>query len=246
MLSTNFQSSCRAKNQKRVVCFQNFIGRNLNITRAHNVNRNILSTHFKLSRYVPAYDPARKPLYPPNEYHVQQKKEPEGPAASRNVADLVYLSELLAIQQSDGPKNLGFFGTRNMGATHQKLVEMLSYAYALTGNHIYTSGATGTNAAVIKGALRAGPDAKLTVILPQSLYRQSAESRELLQQVKDIEEMPQNNALTLFEASRSCNEKIISKIHQVVCFAFHDSRLLLETCAAAREMHKIVTLFYLD
>ena len=40
--------------------------------------------------------------------------------------------ELLAIQQSDGPKNLGFFGTRNMGVTHQKLVEILAYAYAST------------------------------------------------------------------------------------------------------------------
>lgn len=40
--------------------------------------------------------------------------------------------ELLAIQQSDGPKNLGFFGTRNMGMTHQKLVEILSYAMVTT------------------------------------------------------------------------------------------------------------------
>jgi len=40
------------------------------------------------------------------------------------------LQELLAIQQNDGPKDIGFFGTRNMGVTHQKLVEILSYAYA--------------------------------------------------------------------------------------------------------------------
>jgi len=42
------------------------------------------------------------------------------------------LQELLAIQASDGPKNLGFFGTRNMGITHQKLVEILSYAMVST------------------------------------------------------------------------------------------------------------------
>jgi hypothetical protein len=36
--------------------------------------------------------------------------------------------ELLAIQRDDGPKSLGFFGTRNMGVTHQKLVEILAYA----------------------------------------------------------------------------------------------------------------------
>jgi hypothetical protein len=44
----------------------------------------------------------------------------------------VIMQELLAIQQSDGPKNLGFFGTRNMGMTHQKLVEILSYAMVST------------------------------------------------------------------------------------------------------------------
>jgi hypothetical protein len=53
----------------------------------------------------------------------------------------------------------------------------------LQGNHIYTSGATGTNAAVIKGALRAERPDLLTVILPQSLARQPQESQELLADV---------------------------------------------------------------
>jgi hypothetical protein len=35
-------------------------------------------------------------------------------------------------------------------------------------------------------------------------------------------------------------------VKQIICFAFHDSRLLLETCQQAREQQKIVTLFYLD
>jgi hypothetical protein len=48
------------------------------------------------------------------------------------------LQELLAIQQSDGPKNLGFFGTRNMGMTHQKLVEILGYAM-VSAVSIYSS-----------------------------------------------------------------------------------------------------------
>jgi hypothetical protein len=51
------------------------------------------------------------------------------------------------------------------------------------GNHIYTSGAIGTNAAVIKGALRANAPDKLTVILPQSLKRQPSDSQDLLKQV---------------------------------------------------------------
>lgn len=52
------------------------------------------------------------------------------------------------------------------------------------GNHIYTSGAMGTNAAVIKGALRADAPDLLTVILPQSRDKQLQESQELLQQVQ--------------------------------------------------------------
>lgn len=47
-------------------------------------------------------------------------------------------------------------------------------------------------------------------------------------------------------ACRHCNREIISKVQQVICFAFHDSRLLLETCAEAKDSKKIVTLFYLD
>ena len=41
------------------------------------------------------------------------------------------LQELIAIQQN-GPKELGFFGTRNMGFLHQNLIEILSYAMVLT------------------------------------------------------------------------------------------------------------------
>jgi hypothetical protein len=43
----------------------------------------------------------------------------------------VGLQELIAIQQN-GPKALGFFGTRNMGFLHQNLIEILSYAMVLT------------------------------------------------------------------------------------------------------------------
>ena len=50
-------------------------------------------------------------------------------------------------------------------------------------NHIYTSGATGTNAAVIRGALRAEKPDLLTVVLPQSRSKQPPESQELLEEV---------------------------------------------------------------
>ncbi|XP_022969874.1 uncharacterized protein LOC111468939 isoform X1 [Cucurbita maxima] len=161
------------------------------------------------------------------------------------VPDVDYLQELLAIQQQ-GPRSIGFFGTRNMGFLHQELIEILSYAMVITKNHIYTSGASGTNAAVIRGALRAEKPELLTVILPQSLKKQPPESQELLSKVKNVIEKPYNDHLPLIEASRLCNMDIISHVQQVICFAFHDSRLLMETCQEAKNLRKIVTLFYLD
>ncbi|PRQ46004.1 hypothetical protein RchiOBHm_Chr2g0084451 [Rosa chinensis] len=163
----------------------------------------------------------------------------------RPAADVDYLQELLAIQQQ-GPRSIGFFGTRNMGFMHQELIEILSYAMVITKNHIYTSGASGTNAAVIRGALRAEKPELLTVILPQSLKKQPPESQELLSKVKNVIEKPHNDHLPLLEASRLCNMDIISHVQQVICFAFHDSKLLMETCQEAKNLRKIVTLFYLD
>ncbi|KAK9159393.1 hypothetical protein Syun_005734 [Stephania yunnanensis] len=138
--------------------------------------------------------------------------------------DVDYLQELLAIQQQ-GPRTIGFFGTRNMGFMHQELIEILSYAMVITKNHIFTSGASGTNAAVIRGALRAEKPELLTVILPQSLKKQPPESQELLSKVKNVIEKPHNDHLPLIEAS---------------------SKLLMETCQEAMNLRKIVTLFYLD
>jgi hypothetical protein len=49
-----------------------------------------------------------------------------------------------------------------------------------------------------------------------------------------------------FHLCRLCNKRIIAEVQQLICFAFHDSRLLLETAGEAKEAKKIVTLFYLD
>jgi hypothetical protein len=119
----------------------------------------------------------------------------------KSIPDLDYLQELLAIQQQ-GPRAIGFFGTRNMGFMHQQLIEILSYAMVITKNHIFTSGASGTNAAVIRGALRAEKPELLTVILPQSLKKQPPESQELLSKVQNLIEKPQYDHLPLIEASR--------------------------------------------
>jgi hypothetical protein len=155
-----------------------------------------------------------------------------------------FLQELAAIQQV-GPKRIAILGTRHVPIGHQYLIEIMSYALALTGNRILTSGATGTNLAVIRGAMRA--DVKsVTVILPQSLEKQPAESRSSLEQVMHLVEHPENDQLSLAEASHLCNLEIISKCQQLICFVFHDSETLLDACRHAEEQHKLVTLFYFD
>jgi hypothetical protein len=61
---------------------------------------------------------------------------------------------------------------------------LIMFVYNLQKNHIFTSGASGTNAAVIRGALIAEKPELLTVILPQSLKKQPPESQELLSKVR--------------------------------------------------------------
>lgn len=152
--------------------------------------------------------------------------------------------ELAAIQQTSS-KRIALLGSRHVPITHQHLIEMMSYALVLSGNRLLTSGATGTNAAAIKGAMRADPGL-LTVILPQSLNKQPKESQEQLSQVLHLVENSQNDHLPLGEASTLCNREIISRCQQLICFAFHDSQTLLQTCTEAEEQRKVVTLFYFD
>jgi hypothetical protein len=155
-----------------------------------------------------------------------------------------FLQELATIQQT-GSKRIALLGSRHVPIIHQHMIEMLSYALVLSGNKLLTSGATGTNAAAIRGAMRADPNL-LTVVLPQSLQRQPDESRAQLEQVMHLIEKPENDHLSLAEASALCNQEIIERCQQLVCFAYHDSRTLLQTCQEAEEQHKLITLFYFD
>ncbi|MDX2213642.1 MAG: DNA recombination-mediator protein A [Oculatellaceae cyanobacterium bins.114] len=155
-----------------------------------------------------------------------------------------FLQELATIQQT-GSKRIAVLGSRHVPITHQHLIELMSYALVLAGNRLLTSGATGTNSAAIRGAMRADPNL-LTVILPQSLERQPRESREQLEQVMHLVENPANDHLSLAEASALCNQEIVSRCQQLVCFAFHDSHTLLKTCKDAEDQRKLVTLFYFD
>ncbi len=156
----------------------------------------------------------------------------------------IFLQELAAIQQA-GSKRVAILGSRHVPITHQQLIELMTYALVMAGNTVLTSGATGTNSAVIRGALKANSNL-LTVILPQSLARQPRESQEQLDQVMHLVENADNDALSLAEASALCNQEIISRCQQLICFAFHDSHTLLQTCQDAEDQRKIVTLFYFD
>lgn len=121
-----------------------------------------------------------------------------------------------------------------------------AYALVLSGNHVYTSGSSGTNAATIRGALRAERPELLTVVLPQSLTKQTEESQQLLKQVKDVVEMPQNNELSLDIASRICNSYLLSLTDQLISFAFHESTTVIEASKEAKKLDKLVTVLFLD
>jgi predicted Rossmann fold nucleotide-binding protein DprA/Smf involved in DNA uptake len=164
---------------------------------------------------------------------------------SLDIPSLDTLTQELAAIQQTGSRRIALLGSRHVPIMHQQLIEMMSYALVLGGNHIVTSGATGTNSAVIKGAMRADSNL-LTVILPQSLQLQPRESKEQLQQVMHLVENAANDNLSLGEASAICNRDIIARCQQLICFAFHHSETLLKTCQEAEEQRKIVTLFYFD
>lgn len=121
-----------------------------------------------------------------------------------------------------------------------------AYALVLSGNHVYTSGAGGTHAATIKGALRAERPELLTVVLPQSQSKQPSETQTLLEQVEDVIEMPQNNEMSLDIASRICNSYLLSLTDQLISFAFHESTTVIEATKEAKDLDMLVTVLYLD
>lgn len=164
---------------------------------------------------------------------------------STDLINVDSLAQELATIQQTSSKRIALLGSRHVPITHQNLIEMMTYALVLSGNRLITSGAAGTNSAAIKGAMRADPNL-LTVILPQSLERQPYESRQQLEQVMHLVENPNNDHLSLAEASYLCNQEIVSRCQQLICFAFHESGILLRTCKDAEEQRKVVTLFYFD
>lgn len=141
---------------------------------------------------------------------------------------------------------IGIIGTSELNENQQQMIELLSYALVLSGNHVFTSGGgNGTNIAVIRGALRACNPDLLSVILPQSLYQQSSSMQTLLSRVKNVIEQPENDGLGLREAAQLCNYKILSYVDKVIVFVYHDSTTILGPLEDFEEAIDIVR-FYLD
>jgi hypothetical protein len=155
------------------------------------------------------------------------------------------LAQELALLQDTGKRRIAILGSRHVPVVSIHLVELVARSLAQEGHSLVTSGSQGVNAAVIRGVL--GVDAsRLTVLLPQSLERQPLESRQQLEKVLHLVEKPDHDDLTLPMASTLCNQEIIGRCDQLICFAFHDSETLLASCRTAEDMGKVVTLLFFD
>lgn len=149
--------------------------------------------------------------------------------------------------QLGGASKIGILGTQVLSKSHQEMIELLSYALVLSGNHVFTSAGSeqGTNVGVIKGALRANNPELLTVILPQSLSMQEEAVQELVNRVADVVEQSKFDDLELKDAANLCNAKIMSLVSKVLVFATHDSTTILEPLEDLNENVEVVK-FFLD
>ena len=155
------------------------------------------------------------------------------------------LAQELAMLQDRSKRRIAILGSRHVPVVSIHLVELVARSLAQEGHSLITSGAQGVNAAVIRSVLEIDP-ARLTVLLPQSLDRQPTESRDQLEQVLHLVEKPENDELPLPMASSLCNQDIISRCDQLICYAFHDSETLLASVRAAEDMGKVVSLMFFD
>jgi len=196
----------------------------------------------------PAPDRPRKPIIQVKRKDIPQNAPIVGDPQKKEQKDYTIdtvLKELAEIQNA-GPKKYCILGTRHCSYGHQQIIELLAYALVLSGNHVFTSGSMGTNAAVIRGALRANRPNLLTVILPQSLDKQPEESQELLLKVENLIPSPQNDEFPLDMAAKLCNSNLLSRAEKLIFFAYHDSSTLINTGKEAMELGIVVTVLYLD
>lgn len=196
------------------------------------------SSHVLMADTSSSVSPEPKPSRPQKAFIISPSTQPGGD-------ELLILQNFNQIQGSDR-KKIGIIGTSQLSDNHGQMIELLSYALILSGNHVYTSGGEkGTNIAVIRGALRACNPDLLTVILPQSLFLQPLEMQPLLLRVANLIEQPDNDNLDIKSAALQCNEDILSRVDKVLVFAYHESKTILKAVDQASD-HLDVILFYLD
>ena len=185
---------------------------------------------------------------------ISEIPNPERPAGSGAVTSDIdqdkadphdeLMAELTALRQPS--KMISLFGSRNIPLPHQQLIEFLAFQLVKEGNTIVTSGgSSGTNAAAIRGSMRANPQ-NLVVILPQTIGHQPSDVQDQLIGVPKIIEHPEWNNLTLADASRLCNREVVDNGQQVIIYLFHTSATLIKSIEYAEECRKIVTPFYMD
>ncbi|MFQ6537996.1 MULTISPECIES: DNA recombination-mediator protein A [Aphanothece] len=155
------------------------------------------------------------------------------------------LAQELAMLQDRSKRRIAILGSRHVPVVSIHLVELVARSLAQEGHNLITSGSQGVNAAVIRSVLEIDA-ARLTVLLPQSLDRQPRESRDQLDQVLHLVEKPEHDELPLPMASSLCNQDIISRCDQLICYAFHDSETLLSSVRLAEDMGKVVSLMFFD
>ena len=155
------------------------------------------------------------------------------------------LAQELAKLQDNGKRRIAFLGTRHVPVIDIHFIEIIARSLVEEGHSIITSGSQGVNAAVIRSVLDINPNL-LTVLLPQSLGRQLPEIQDQLERVIHLIEKNENDDLPLPLASSLCNQEIINRCDQLICFAFHDSETLLNSCKCAEDMGKVVSLLFFD
>ena len=155
------------------------------------------------------------------------------------------LAQELAKLQNNGKRRIAFLGTRHVPVVDIHLIELIARSLAEEGHTIITSGSQGVNATVISAVLEVNPSL-LTVLLPQSLDKQVSEIKTKLEKVIHLIEKAENDNLPLPLASSLCNQEIINRCDQLICFAFHDSETLLNSCRCAEDMGKMVSLLFFD
>ena len=84
------------------------------------------------------------------------------------------------------------------------------------------------------------------MILPQSRSKQTEDCQELIAEVTQVVQMPENDALSLDVASKRCNRRLVKETEHLIAFAYHDSKTVVRTTVEAKEMDKLVTVMYLD